>query len=183
MDPNWAEEVTAVGTAVGALGLLGAIGAAIFAGQQVREARRARQAEIAAEFVRRWNEDALVETRRLVNTFNDGEELSSAFQRYVAENSVEASILYRELDYFEQLGALEHEQALDFGLIRLLLGRSLIDRWNMWQPALDEIHGPGTYPMFRYLVSKMTQSLKTESAAAVSTTPSSGKGDGAHGSD
>ena len=42
--PNWAEQVTAVATAVSALGLLSAIGAVIFAGQQAREARIGRQA-------------------------------------------------------------------------------------------------------------------------------------------
>ena len=54
--PNWAEQVTAVATAVSALGLLSAIGAVIFAGQQAREARTSRQAEMAAEFFRRWSE-------------------------------------------------------------------------------------------------------------------------------
>lgn len=46
--PNWAEQVTAIATAVGAIGLLSALGAVIFAGQQVREARIGRQAEMAA---------------------------------------------------------------------------------------------------------------------------------------
>ena len=35
--PNWAEQVTAIATAIGALGLLGALGAAGFAGQQVKK--------------------------------------------------------------------------------------------------------------------------------------------------
>ncbi len=83
-DPNWAEQVTAIATSVGALGLLGAIGAAIFAGQQVREARKSRPAQMAAEFFRRWNDDALVEARRLIARFSDREELSTAFQGYVA---------------------------------------------------------------------------------------------------
>ena len=67
--PNWAEQVTAIATAVGALGLLGALVAAVFAGQQVKEARKARESQLAADFFRRWNEDALIETRRLVATF------------------------------------------------------------------------------------------------------------------
>src|SRR5260370_36879794 len=66
VDPNWAEKVTAIGTAIGAVGLLGAIGAAVFAAQQVREARQTRQAGVAADFLRRGDEDALVETRSLV---------------------------------------------------------------------------------------------------------------------
>jgi hypothetical protein len=40
--PNWAEQVTAIATAVSAIGFLSAIGAVVFAGQQAREARTGR---------------------------------------------------------------------------------------------------------------------------------------------
>ena len=158
-EPTWAEQATAIGTSVGALGLLGAIGAAIFAGRQVREARRNRQAQMAAEFIRRWNEDSLVEARRLINRFDGKEDLSKAFQRYVADNAPEAYVLYRELDYFEQLAALERQGAFDFELIRVLLGRTLIDRWEMWKPALDAAYGVGVYPLFSSLAAKMRRAL------------------------
>jgi hypothetical protein len=157
--PNWAEEVTAIATAVGALGLLGALGAAVFAGQQVREARKARESQIAADFFRRWNEDSLLETRRLVATFETREDLSAAFQAFIAQNAHEAFVLYRELDYFEQLAALEHVGAFDFELIKLLLGRTLIDRWEMWKPSIDAMRGTGGYPMFEALVAKMKIAL------------------------
>ena len=161
--PNWAEQVTAIATAIGALGLLGALGAAGFAGQQVKEARKARESQIAADFFRRWNEDALLETRRLVATFETREALSEAFQVFIASNADEAYVLYRELDYFEQLAALEHVGAFDFELIRLLLGRTLIDRWEMWKPSIDAMQGTGGYPMFRELVVKMRTALLAES--------------------
>ena len=167
--PNWAEQVTAIATAVGALGLLGALGAAAFAGQQVKEARKARESQIAADFFRRWNDDSLLETRRLVATFETKEELAAAFQTFVASNADEAYVLYRELDYFEQLAALEHVGAFDFELIRLLLGRTLIDRWEMWQPSIDAMKGAGGYPMFEALVAKMKTAI---SSAASETDPS-----------
>lgn len=157
--PNWAEQVTAIATAVGALGLLGALGAAAFAGQQVKEARKARESQVAADFFRRWNEDSLLETRRLVATFETKEELRAAFQDFIASNADEAYILYRELDYFEQLAALEHVGAFDFELIRLLLGRTLIDRWEMWKPSLEAMGGTGGYPLFEELVAKMKMAL------------------------
>ena len=157
--PNWAEQVTAIATAVGALGLLGALGAAVFAGQQVKEARKARESQIAADFFRRWDEDPLLESRRLVATFETREDLSAAFQEFIASNAEEAYVLYRELDYFEQLAALEHVGAFDFELIRLLLGRTLIDRWEMWKPSIDAMSGTGGYPMFGSLVEKMTIAL------------------------
>jgi len=87
--PNWAEQVTAIATAIGALGLLGALGAAVFAGQQVKEARKARESQIAADFFRRWNDDSLVQTRRLVATFETKEELAEAFQAFIASNADE----------------------------------------------------------------------------------------------
>jgi hypothetical protein len=157
--PNWAEQVTAIATAVGAIGLLGAIVAAIFAAQQVREARQSRQAQMAAEFFRRWNDEALVEARSMIDGFQSREDLSARFQRYVAENAPEAYVLYRELDYFEQLAALEQQSAFDFELIKLLLGRRLVERWEMWEPALEAAYGTSVYPMFESLAAKMRRAL------------------------
>jgi hypothetical protein len=161
--PNWAEQVTAIATAVSAIGLLSAIGAAVYAGQQVREARIGRQAEMAADFFRRWNEGPLEETRRLVDHYGSSDALRDAFGRFVAEGSAEAYVFYRELDYFEQLGALEQHGGFDFQLIRTLLGTRLIDRWEMWQPAIDEVLGAGAYPLFEALVTKMRAALATSS--------------------
>ena len=157
-DPSWAEVVTAVATAVGAIGLLGAIVAAVFAAQQVREARRSRHADMAADFLRRWNETDLVETRRLAAQFRTPEELSTAFHGFIAANALDAYVLYRELDYFEQLAALEHLGAFDFELIKLLAGRQLIERWKMWKPSIDAM-GTDVYPMFGALVERMQAAL------------------------
>ena len=153
--PDWAEQVTAIATAVNAIGLLSAIGAVIFAGRQAREARMSRTAEMAVEFFRRWSESPMVETRRLVAQFETPAALRDALRVFMAENSAEAYVLFRELDYFEQLGALESHGAFDFELIRTMLGHRLIDRWEMWQPSIDVIGGSAAYPMFAQLVAKM----------------------------
>jgi hypothetical protein len=153
--PDWAEQVTAIATAVNTIGLLSAIALVIFASQQAREARVGRQAQMAIEFFRRWDEAPMVESRRLVAEYGTPEELRDALIVFVAENSAEAYVLYRELDYFEQLGALERHGGFDFELIRTLLGRRLIDRWEMWQPSIDALGGLAAYPMFNHLVSKM----------------------------
>lgn len=157
--PNWAEQVTAISTAVGAIGLLSTVGLAIAAARQVREARHARQSQIAADFVRRWDEDELVETRRLVAQFETKEDLRAAFQRYLAANSPELYVLYRELDYFEQLGALERVGAVNFDLLQLLLGHRLVERWEKWKPSIDAMPGENVYPMFEALVAKMRNAL------------------------
>jgi hypothetical protein len=154
MAVDWGE-VTAVATSILALSLLGALGAAAFAAQQVRESRKSREAQMAAEFFRRWNDDALVEARRLVARFKSADELRDAFAAYVAADAPEAYVLYRELDYFEQLAALETIGAFDLDLIKLLLGRTLIDRWELWRPAIHLAYGPGTYPLFEGLADKL----------------------------
>jgi hypothetical protein len=151
---NWAE-VTAIATSVLAIGLLGSFVAAAFAVQQVREARRSREAQMAAEFFRRWNDDALVEARRMVGRFKSADELRDAFAAYIADDAPQAYVLYRELDYREQLAALERQGAFDLELIKLLLRRTLIERWEMWKPALYQAHGPGVYPLFEDLVEKL----------------------------
>jgi hypothetical protein len=157
--PNWADEVVAIATAVLALGVFGAVAAAVFGAQQVREARRTRQAQMAAEFFRRWNDDSLVEARRLIANFATREEFASAFRRYVAENAREAYVLYREPDYFEQLAALERSGGVEFELIKSLVGRTLIERWEMWTPALQAVHGEDVYPLYRELVARMRRAV------------------------
>jgi hypothetical protein len=158
MAVDWSE-VTAIATSLLALGLLGAFGAAIFAAQQVREVRKSREAQMAAEFFRRWNEDALVEARRMVNRFQSPDELRDAFVAFVAADAPEAYVLYRELDYFEQLAAMQSLGAFDLELIKLLLGRTLIERWEMWRPAIHAAYGPGVYPMFEGLVERLRREL------------------------
>jgi hypothetical protein len=108
---NWAE-VTAIATSFLAIGWVGGFVAAVFAAQQVRAARRSREALMAAEFFRRWNEDALVEARRLVARFKSADELRDAFAAYVAADAPEAYVLYRELDYFEQRSPLKRSVAV-----------------------------------------------------------------------
>jgi hypothetical protein len=162
---DWAE-VTAIATSILAIGLLGAFAAAVFAAQQAREARKSREAQTALEFFRRWNEDALVEARRMVARFDSPEELREAFAGYVAADAPEAYVLYRELDFFEQLAALERLGAFNFELIELLLGRTLIDRWEMWRPAIEQAHGTGVYPLFESLAEKLRRTLGDQVSAA-----------------
>jgi hypothetical protein len=162
-DPNWAEIVTAIATAVGAIGLLSAGGAVIFGARQVREAERSRQATVAADFVRRWDEAELVETRHLVGEYSTPESLAGAFTHFIETNSFQAYVLYRELDFFEQLAALEHLGAIDFELIRLLLGARLVERWELWKPSIEAMGGD-VYPMFEALVQRMRAEVQTTQA-------------------
>ena len=80
--------------------------------------------------------------------------------RYIGENSVDAFVLYRELDYYEQLGALEQHGGFDFEMVRLVLGQRLIDRWELWEPSIRALGGTATYPMFAGLVTKMRAAVR-----------------------
>jgi hypothetical protein len=110
---------------------------------------------VAAEFFRRWNEEALVEARRMANRFSSHEELRDAFAAFVAADAPEAYVLFRELDFFEQLAAMERLGAFDLEFIELMLGRTLVERWEMWRPALEQAYGPRVYPLFEDLVEKL----------------------------
>jgi len=154
MNPNWAEQVTAIATAIGCIGLTSTLVLVVVAARQVREAQRGRHAQLAADFIRRWDEPALVETRRLVAEHADGQELAATFAAATADNSMSAYVLMRELDFYEQLGALDHVGAFDFGLINALIGNSLVERWELWRPTVDAM-GDDAYPMFRALAAKM----------------------------
>ena len=96
MNPNWAEQVTAIATAIGCIGLTSTLVLAVLAARQLREAQRGRHAQLAADFIRRWDEPALVEARRLVAEHADGGQLAATFSASVAENSMAAYVLMRE---------------------------------------------------------------------------------------
>src|SRR6476661_2609896 len=96
--PNWAERVTAIATAIGCIGLTSTLVLVILAARQVREAQRGRHAQMAADFIRRWDEPPLVEARRLVAEYEDGDQLAQAYGEFVATNSASAYVLQRELD-------------------------------------------------------------------------------------
>jgi len=168
MAVDWAE-VTGIATSLLALGVVGAFGVAVFAAHQVREAQKGREARVANEFFRRWNEEPRVEARQMVGRFKSPDELRDAFLTYAAADAPEAYVLYRELDYFEQLAALESRGAFDLDLIKLLLGPMLIDRWEMWKPAIEgarQARGVSLYPLFEGLVEKLQRALNEPSGAA-----------------
>jgi hypothetical protein len=153
--PNWAEQLTAISTAVLALGAVGAVLAARLAWHQLREARIERQAVVASELFRRWSDDSMVETRRLVASYESPEALRNALTQHIEHNDVAAYVMFREPDFFEQLGALEAYGAISIELVRSMLGERLVDRWELWSPAIDAIGGPDVYPMFHRIAGRL----------------------------
>ena len=156
--PNWAEQVTAIATAVSAIGL--SARSARCSSPPSRPVRpgsggrlRWRSSSSAAGAKTRWWRPVASSpgsTARGVAGSDDGVR---------GRECAEAYVLFRELDYFEQLGALEEHGGFDFELIRTLLGHRLIERWEMWQPAIDAVGGTAAYPMLERLVTKMRAAL------------------------
>jgi hypothetical protein len=130
----------------------------------VQEARIGRQAEIASDFFRRWSDDDMVATRRLVASYATAEALRDAFVRHMNANDSEAYVMMRELDYFEQLGALEEHGGFSFSMIQSLLGRRLVDRYELWRPTIETMGGAETYPLFDQLARKMEDALQHAAA-------------------
>ena len=164
--PNWAEQLAAISTAVLAFGTLGAIFAAGLAWHQLREARIGRQAVVASELFRRWSDDSMIETRRLVASYKSPEALRDALTKSVEHNELAAYVMFRELDFFEQLGALEAHGAVSIELVRVMLGERLVERWKLWSPAIDAIGGPAVYPMFKQIADKMPTDGPNSTAGA-----------------
>ena len=101
----------------------------------------------------------MVQTRRLVASYGSPDALRDGLLRHLAANDMEAYVLFREPDYFEQLAALEERGAIEFELIRSLLGHRLLDRWQLWEPSINALGGPGVYPLFARLVLKMERAI------------------------
>ena len=150
--PNWAEEVTAIATVVLAVGAVAAIGAAVFAGQQVREARIGRQAEVAADFFRRWSDDPMVATRRLVASYGSPEIVARRVppahrgQRRRGVRAVPRARLLRAARRdggARRLRLRAHRDAARSEAGRALGPVAAVDRRHRWPSGVSELHAPG----------------------------------------
>lgn len=132
--PNWAEIVTAIGTAVVALGLLGA---AI----QVRESRRSRYASIAVDIAKTWGKADLTEARGILAGIT-AENLSVEFERLRSETPRPDRyfVLLREPNFFEWLGVLQRFGWIGCDWIEETVGEVLLESWEKWEITIDRMH-------------------------------------------
>jgi hypothetical protein len=132
--PNWAEIVTAIGTAVVALGLLGA---AI----QVRESRRSRYASIAVDIAKTWGKADLTEARGILAGIT-AEDLSVEFERLRNETPRPDRyfVLLREPNFFEWLGVLQRFGWIGCDWIEETVGEVLLESWEKWEITIDRMH-------------------------------------------
>jgi hypothetical protein len=154
---HWSAILTSVGAIVAGVGV-------VFVWQSVRESERARFAQMATEFSRRWGEEALVEVRRKTRDYSTVDQLAVAFKAYRDSNAAEYYLLLRELDFFEDLGAAERIKSVSPEFVDLTLGTTVVDRWEMWEPAITLVWDgdPYAYNQFRELARRIKARLATD---------------------
>lgn len=124
--PNDAEIVTAIAAVVGAIGVA-------FVALQVRQEKKSRQAAIAVDMSRRWDEQTLVDSRTMVRYLGSTpEQFAEHIWRLREQNHDDLHKLLCEANYFEDLGVLYRIKAIDVRWIELSLGTTVRARWSLW---------------------------------------------------
>jgi hypothetical protein len=161
--------ITALGAVAGAIGVffvwrsVKATEASLVEAEKSREAAvQSMQSQVAMEVARRWAGEDLVACRRLVRQYPTREDLAKAFDAFRAQNSRQAYILQRELDFFEDLAIAEQLHTISWAFIELSLGAVVWDRWQMWEPSINRLWGddPTVYVHFRTLAERMREKLE-----------------------
>lgn len=166
---SWESVVEASAAGVSALGIVILLIAAILAYHQLRETRRAREAETGLDLLRRWNEDPLVCARQKVT---DCEEDAHALEELVRKervaNTKDYYVLIREPEFFESVGVLHKRKVVDYEFIRDAMISAIIQRWHLWQPAIEYLRHarrqPTLYKEFEALARKLEQERPAEQA-------------------
>jgi hypothetical protein len=150
--PAW---LTAIGTVILAAGVL-------LAARQLREARIARLAEAAGDISRRWDEDELIDARAEVDKYGSDVELRDAVVRGMRgeDDNVNLDLLFREAGFFDDLGLQEILGGISLQWIEFSTGRIVVDRWELWSLAVDEVRKldpepPPAYGNFESLANQL----------------------------
>lgn len=99
-----------------------------------KSAEKARHAALMADLSRRWDDPTLAEARRFMDSL--GRNLQATYERWDRTQDPRGYILERVPNFFEDLSVLEQVGAIDFESIRMSLGRSVVDVWDVWEPTI-----------------------------------------------
>lgn len=161
-NPNWAEAMTAWGTvALAFFTMLLAVGAAI-ALWQLKEARRARNAQVALEMSGRWTSGRFRRIRQQVDGLAEaaeGGDWSPTMRHLLANDPAEYRSLLVEPDFFEHLGVLVKYGGIDFKVVRDSYGITVLRRWDKWHSVIGllrrELKNPTAYGQFEKLAERI----------------------------
>lgn len=139
---NWAAWVTAVATSVLATGV-------VFAWFAIQDAKRTRHAQLIMDLTQRW--DQLVYREQLVVVFASRRLQALVRLVYGGQPSQRAIDEYLRLiqlpSLIETIGVLVIGQdVLDIEIVDQLWGEAIVDLWQRWTPAINEIRDRTDYP-------------------------------------
>jgi hypothetical protein len=159
--PNWAEQVTAIGTAILAVGVVLGIATAWFALDQAKQSRTNRNVQIVADLGHRWDDAALIEARELIQGFTDQYQLAQTVGDWLHDPKAVAfdveSIL-RVPNFFEDVGLLADCGDVDPKIVSRAFGNMALSYWEMWEPAINghlRSRDPDAYSEFEDLVRRL----------------------------
>lgn len=145
--PDWTDVTTAIATSVAAGATLVTLGiisvGAFIAWQQVQETRRSRHAQFMTDYMSRWDDDRMLEARRLAVSFRNREGLRDAVEKRFRANSPDYYKLMRIPGFFETLATLEEQRSVSESLLSRHFGEQLINEFELWEPSIRFLRQEG----------------------------------------
>jgi hypothetical protein len=145
-DPNWAEALTGVGTALLVLGALSAL-------LQIGLTRRAGHAEALTGAAIRWNEPAFQEARAEFRKHIDAGGPENLRDEMAKLRTVDPLSYYRLLtilDYFEDVAILLKHRAIRFRMVNDSLGGTVCWYWDNCHLFVHEVLRPNNPTQYQY---------------------------------
>ena len=140
----WSSWLLAVGVAVLALaalvGAVVALRALSFTRRAGAAGLRARQAQLFAEMVARWDDPDMLAVQRSLAGM-DPARFFAHYMQLDERNGMKIYRLERMASFFEDLGTLERLEGLDIEWIDQALGSSVVGYWKMWQLVAADQRG------------------------------------------
>ena len=140
---HWAAGATAVATCITALGLVAATVAAVWAGRQVRESERSRNAEMATRMFDRWGSAELAGAREVIHGAGKAKTRQAYNAAWDGGGARYEQKIYKAADaimiFFEELGVMQIEGGLGLSWIQLTLKSSVLAYWDALEPAIRDL--------------------------------------------
>lgn len=159
-EPDITDWITAVSSGLTALVVLIALIIAIW---QVIEARRARHGEAFFDVSRRWDEDALMESRAAGAQASTPAALRAQVVTAWVGSLDQYEVLVRVPNFFEDLAIMVERGILSFDDVQASLGSVVVAKWKEWETSVHFVRAvsarPTVYENFQRLAQRMDAAL------------------------
>ena len=137
--PSLLDVGTFVAAVVASIGVLGALAVAW---RQLDLNRRTGQGHLLLQLTARWDSPPVLDSRRKIASYPDGEALRERIQEVHASQEpkdiTEYSLLIAVADFLEDLGVLVRQKSLSEDMARDWLGPNITDFWRSYEPWITE---------------------------------------------